>query len=111
MMSAEKSRARAEQLIGEPMKYINGTVRAADWFRAQSREVIERSMDEGFLVSNMELHLQHVAALCREGEMEIPEGDAQQRFAAMVNPPVSAIMTCKNVFVVYWEQHGETFKF
>lgn len=111
MMSAEKRRARAEQLIGEPMKYINGTVRAADWFRDQGREVIEQAMDEGFLVSDLELRLQHVAALRREGEMEIPEGDARQRFAAMVNPPVSAIMTCKNVFVVYWEQHGETFKF
>ena len=81
-------------------------------FTERVRKVLQFAREEA-----VELHHEYVGtehmlpALCREGEMEIPEGDAQQRFAAMVNPPVSAIMTCKNVFVVYWEQHGETFKF
>jgi hypothetical protein len=113
MMSAEKRRTRAEQLIGASMKYLDGkAVRSVDWFRDRDRQTIERAMDECFLLTDMELYVQHAAALRREGEIEIPEGaSAQERYAAMMTPPVSDVLTCKNAYVVYFEMHGKEFKF
>jgi len=113
MMSAAKRRVRAEQLIGDTMRYLGDKpVRSVDWFRERDRQTIERAMDECFLLSDMELYVQHAAAMRRNGEIEIPEGaDAQERFAAMMTPSVADVQTCKNAYVVYFEMHGKEFKF
>jgi hypothetical protein len=113
MMNAAERRVRAEELIGDSMRYIGGKpVRSADWFRDRDRQTIERAMDECFLLTDMELYLRHTSTLRREGELEIPEGaSAQERAAAMLTPPASDVLTCKNAYVVYYEMHGQEFKF
>lgn len=112
MMSAAKRRTRAEQLIGDTMRYLGKPVRSVDWYRERDRQTIERAMDECYFLSDMELYAQHALALRRDGELEIPEGaDAQQRFAAMMTPSVADVQTCKNAYVVYFEMHGKEFKF
>src|SRR5262245_49321919 len=46
VMSDEKRRARAEQLVGKKLKYATDEVRDASWFAEQGVQVIERAMDE-----------------------------------------------------------------
>ena len=69
-MSAEKRRIRAEQLIGEPFKYISKTeVYGKGWFTDQGVQAIERAMDECFLLADSDLFFEHVAATS-EGDIE-----------------------------------------
>ena len=51
IMSSEDRHERAERLIGKPLKYITpDAIRTEAWYTEQGRSVIERSMDECYLL-------------------------------------------------------------
>jgi hypothetical protein len=69
VITEEKRRLRAEQLIGKKMKYIVGDqVHAQSWFTEQGPPVIERAMDECYLLGDRDLYPRHLAVLAGEGD-------------------------------------------
>jgi hypothetical protein len=116
MMSGEKRQARAEQLIGKEFKYITGDeVHSADWFSALETPQLERAMDECFLISDVQLSMQHAEALRDEDADKAELIDAEDRTKSVLkmvgSPNLKQLQTCKNVFVAYWAKHGEKFEF
>jgi hypothetical protein len=117
MMSGEKRRTRAEQLIGEPLKYITGeNTRSPEWFSALDVPQLERAMDECYLLTEPELAMQHAAALREEGDDPVAAlaegGDKTKAMLDLMGAPnIKQVMTCKNVFVAYFDRHGEKFDF
>ena len=107
MMSEEKRHERAEQLVGGQIKYVPAEkVVGAGWFREQETQVIERAMDECFLLTDKFLYAEHVHALS-DGGYEVADDPA----AVWPHPSLKQLMTCKNVFTVYAELHGKTLDF
>ena len=116
MLSAEKRRTRAEQLVGKKFKYITGEeIHSSEWFGALEPQQLERAMDECFLLTEPELSMQHAAALRDEDvSMEdlVDRNDPVKTMQQIMGgPSLKQLQMCKNVFVAYWAAHGETFKF
>jgi hypothetical protein len=105
VISNEKRRQRAEQLIGDELKYATGDrVYSADWFRDQGEQVIERAMDECFLVTETDLYLQHRAALSDEDRGDVA-GNDPMAMAAGFKPSFKQIQNCANVYRAYSALH------
>lgn len=82
-MSSEKRRARAEQLVGEPFKYISrNEVHSARWFTEQGLQAIERAMDECYLMSEGDLLWEHVKATAKSDVLEMDEKEQASYFEA-----------------------------
>ena len=116
MMSGEKRRSRAEQLLGKQFKYVTGNdIRSADWFSALEPQQLERAMDECFILSEQDLAMKHAAALRGDDEDAFPainrEDSAETVAQLMGSPNMTQLRICKNVFVAYWAKHGEKFEF
>lgn len=100
-MSAEKRRARAEQLIGEPFKYISkDEVHGKGWFAEQGVQAIERAMDECYLMSEGDLFWQHVKATA---DSDLLEMDEQQQVAHFktTRPTFKQLRNCVNAKRAY----------
>jgi len=66
----------AEQLVGKQLKYItDDEVHATGWFNDQGVQVIERAMDECYLVTNCDLYLEHLSEVSEGGLDEVAGGD------------------------------------
>lgn len=116
MMSGEKRRTRAEQLIGKNFKYITGDdPHSPEWFSALDVPQLERAMDECFLLSEPDLSMQHAAALRGDDDGLAALTEGEDRTKAMLefmgSPNMKQLLTCKNVFIAYWDRHGEKFDF
>jgi hypothetical protein len=102
-MSAEKRRTRAEQLVGEPFKYISkDEVYSKGWFTEHGVQVIDRAMDECFLMSQGDLFWQHVKATAVSDLLEMDEEEQVEHFKA-VRPTFSQLRNCINAKRAYDE--------
>jgi len=102
-MSAEKRRIRAEQLVGEPFKYISKTeVYSKGWFADQGVQVIERAMDECFLLGDSDLFFEHVAA-SSEGDIEDMDTEETQEHLRSIQPSFAQLRNCINANNAYNE--------
>ena len=102
-MSAEKRRIRAEQLIGEPFKYISKTeVYSKGWFTDQGVQVIERAMDECFLLGDSDLFFEHVAATS-QGDIEDMDTEEAQEHLRSIQPSFTQLRNCINANLAYNE--------
>ena len=102
-MSAEKRRVRAEQLIGEPFKYISKTeVYSKGWFADQGVQVIERAMDECFLLGDSDLFFEHGAA-SSEGDIEDMDTEETQEHLKSIQPSFAQLRNCINANNAYNE--------
>jgi len=102
-MSAEKRHARAEQLIGEPFKYISKTeVYSKGWFTDQGVQVIERAMDECFLLGDSDLFYEHVAATS-QGDIEDMDTEEAQEHLRSIQPSFTQLRNCINANLAYNE--------
>ena len=102
-LGAEKRRTRAEQLVGEQLKYISKTeVYSKGWFTDQGVQVIERAMDECFLLGDSDLFFEHVAAT---SESEIQDMDPEETKAHLksIQPSFSQLRNCINANRAYSE--------
>ena len=108
MLSEEKRRVRAEQIVGQPLQYITGKkVYSTEWFSNLGSQKMERAMDECFLITDPLLYMEHNQALHDEDSGE--DGDLPAVMMKQASLP--QMLTCKNLFVAYFAAHGEEFKF
>jgi hypothetical protein len=108
MMSESKRRTRAEQLVGDDLRYATGkSIRSVDWFKEQSMQTIERAMDECFLVLDPMLYAQHVQ---ERRDEDIDSGKVTMK-DLFPRPNLRQVMACKNVMVAYLELHGKKIDF
>jgi hypothetical protein len=108
MLSEDKRRLRAEQIVGEALQFITGNkVYGTDWFANLGTTKMERAMDECFLVTDPLLYMQHNEAI-HDGD----SGEDDDLPAVMMKQAsLPQIMTCKNLYVAYFAAHGEELKF
>ena len=100
-MSAEKRRARAEQLIGEPFKYISkDEVHGQGWFADQGVQVIERAMDECYVISEGDLLWEHVKATADTDLLEMDEEQQVAHFKT-TRPTFKQLRNCVNAKRAY----------
>ncbi len=100
-MSAEKRRTRAEQLIGEPFKYISkDEVHGKGWFAGQGVPAIERAMDECHLMSDGDLFWQHVKATADSDLLEMDEEQQVAHFKS-TRPTFKQLRNCVNAKRAY----------
>ncbi|MBA4096705.1 MAG: hypothetical protein C0484_08050 [Rhodospirillum sp.] len=100
-MSAEKRHARAEQLIGEPFKYISkDEVHSKGWFTEHGVQVIERAMDECYLMGEGDLFWQHVKETADSDLLEMDEEEQVAHFKA-VRPTFTQLHNCTNAKRAY----------
>jgi hypothetical protein len=105
VMSEEKRRARAEQLVGKQLKYItNDVVHGESWFTEQGVQVIERAMDECFLVTTPDLYLEHLSQVSEGGFDEVADGDRPALLQKM-QPTFRQIRNCAGVYRAYAALH------
>ena len=108
IMSESKRRTRAEQLVGDELRYATGkSIRSVDWFKEQSVQIIERAMDECFLVLDPMLYAQHVQA--QRGD-DLASGNVTMK-DLFPRPNLRQVVACKNVMVAYAELHGKKIDF
>jgi hypothetical protein len=104
-MTEAKRRMRAEQLIGNPLKYITrDEAHGVNWFRERGEQALERAMDECYLLTNAGLYLQHIEALADEADIE----NAKTNPGAVVEkfrPTFTQMSSCANARIVYGELH------
>jgi hypothetical protein len=102
-MSAEKRRVRAEQLIGEPFKYISKTeVYSKGWFTDQGVQAIERAMDECFLLGDKDLFFEHMVATSESDVEDMDKAEAKA-YLKSVQPTSSQLRNCVNANRAYNE--------
>jgi hypothetical protein len=102
-MSAEKRRMRAEQLIGEPFKYISkDEVYSKGWFTEQGAQVIERAMDECYLMTDSDLFWQHVKETADSDVLEMDEEEQVAHFKT-TRPTFKQLRNCINAKRAYDE--------
>ena len=100
-MSAEKRRTRAEQLIGEPFKYISkDEVHGKGWFAEQGVPAIEHAMDECYLMSESDLFWQHVKATADSDLLEMDEEQQVAHFKT-TRPTFKQLRNCVNAKRAY----------
>lgn len=88
-MSNEKRRLRAEQLIGKPLKLIApDVVHSEAWYREQGSQVIERAMDECYLLLEYYQYA-HEDAPEEYAEDVAGEGGWEEQLNALTNPPTT----------------------
>jgi hypothetical protein len=105
VMSDEKRRTRAEQLVGKKLKYItDGVVHSQSWFTEQGVQVIERAMDECFLVTTPDLYLEHISQVSEGGLDEVEDGDKLAALQKM-QPTFRQIRNCAGVYRAYAALH------
>jgi hypothetical protein len=112
VITEEKRRLRAEQLIGKTMKYIvSSEVHSASWFTEQGSPVIERAMDECYLLSDPELYPRHVAAL--DGGEDPGEYPSMEAILAASSRPMTIKQTqnCMGAARAYAQLHGLNYDF
>lgn len=108
MMSESKRRTRAEQVVGDELRYATGKqIRTVDWFKQQSMQVVERAMDECYMVLDPLMYAEHVHAR--------QDGDADRGNVSMKDlfpqPNLRQVVACKNVMLAYAELHGKKIDF
>lgn len=110
MMSSEDRRERAEQLIGESLKYITpDAVRGETWYAEQGKAIIERAMDECYLI--LEYH-QYAHEDAPAGEhAELAEGGWGEEILTLPTPTTQQTANCLNVYRAYFAMHGKKFEF
>ena len=101
----------AEQLVGKQLKYItDDEVHTTGWFNDQGVQVIERAMDECYLVTNYDLYLEHLSEVSEGGLDEVADGD---KMAALrkLQPTIKQALNCANVHRAYAALHDIRFDF
>ena len=116
-MSSEKRRARAEQLIGKPLKFIApDVVHSEAWYGEQGKQVIERAMDECYLLLEYHQYAHDDApeeyAEDTADEAGWDEAGWEEQLSALTNPATTKQMkNCLNVYRAYHAMHGRKFEF
>lgn len=105
MITEEKRRTRAEQLIGKKLKYATDEVRSKSWYLGQGTPVIERAMDECYIVTNMDMWMEHQSAVAEGGFDEVEPGDKNAMLRKM-QPSFRQARNCANVMRAYAELHN-----
>ena len=104
-MSDAVRAARAEQLVGNSFSYITrDDSRSVSWFRSQSEHVLDQALDECYLLTHLDLYLEHVDALADGQDMD----DAENNPTKVINkyrPTMTQMSSCANAKIVYNEQH------
>ena len=109
MMSNEDRRERAERLIGKPLKYITPTViRDEAWYTEQGKDVIERSMDECYLLLE---YNQYAHEDAHAGEPALSDGGWAEEGLAIPLPTRQQSANCVRVYRAYFAMHGKKFEF
>jgi hypothetical protein len=100
-MSAEKRRTRAENLVGQPFKYISkDEVYSASWFTDKGPQAIERAMDECAILSNEELFMQHVMESADSSVTDTEDLDVIEHLKSM-RPTFKQLRNCINAKIAY----------
>lgn len=102
-MSEDKRRARAEQLFGKTLKYATNEVRSRSWYAEQDVQVLERAMDECYIVTNMDLYLQHMSQVSDGGDVDTSDKNAMIR---SMQPTFRQVRNCANVMLAYADLHN-----
>lgn len=98
----ENRRARAEQLVGEPLIYItNGRVISVDWLVDKGPNAVQRAMDECFLLVDETLSAEHVHALL---EADLEDGELDESMGFQMS--VSQWRSCENAAQAYEQIRG-----
>jgi hypothetical protein len=107
MIGNDERHQRAEQLVGEELKYITGgdAVHDVAWVRDLGPKRIERAMDECFLITDKFLYNAHWIA--QHGD---PAADLDPA-KVLAMPFPSDLVSCKNAITAYYEMHGKEFNF
>jgi hypothetical protein len=104
-ISPEKRRTRAEQLVGDSLIYISrDEKRSVGWFRQQDEHVLERAMDECYLLTDPDLYLQHVEELADDVDIANVETDPASVIEKF-RPTFTQLSSCANARIVYGELH------
>ena len=104
-ISPEKRRTRAEQLVGDSLRYISkDEKRSVGWFRKLDEQVLERAMDECYLLTDPDLYLQHVGELADDVDMANVETDPALVIEKF-RPTFTQLASCANARIVYGELH------
>ena len=109
MMSEEERRERAERLIGEPLKYITPDgYHSAGWYAEQGKQVIERAMDECYLV--FEYYENLVTPDPDDEDAEPPaREDMEEAMAKSTQGNMKQMRNCQSVWETYFAMHGKKF--
>jgi hypothetical protein len=100
-MSQEERRARAEQLVGEPLKYLtDDEVRSPAWFTEHGVAELERAMDECFLMTDPDLHLRHILETSGRPLEDMTDADKLAMLKSM-QPTLSQLHNCVNAQRAY----------
>ena len=94
-------RARAEQPVGEQLKYVSKTeVYSKGWFTEQGVQVTDRAMDECFLLGDSDLFFEHVAATS-DGELVDMDPEEAKAHLKSIQPSFSQLRNCINANRAY----------
>lgn len=100
-MSEEKRRARAEQLVGKPLKYVtDDEVHSSAWFTARGVPELERAMDECFLMTDPELYLRHLLETSDRALEDMTDADRLAMLTS-IQPTFSQLRNCVNAHRAY----------
>jgi hypothetical protein len=106
VITEEKRRARAEQLIGKKLKYIvSDQLHTSAWFTEQGVQVIERALDECYLVTTYDLYAQHIEAISEADSGDDENADPLASFQK-AQPSLTQAKNCLNVARAYKALHG-----
>lgn len=100
-MSGERRRARAENLVGQPFKYISKSeVYSASWFTEKGPQAIERAMDECAVLSSEDLYIRHVMESADSSITDTEDLDPMAHLKAM-RPTFKQLRNCINAKIAY----------
>ena len=109
-MSSEDRRERAEQLLGKPLEYITPDVlRGEAWYAKQGRAVVERAMDECYLL--LEYHQYAHEDVPADEQAELAEGGWGEDVLAVPTPTTQQTAHCLGVYRACFAMHGMKFEF
>jgi hypothetical protein len=100
-MSAEDRRMRAENLVGQPFKYISkDEVFSASWFTDKGPHAIERAMDECAIIANEQLFMQHIIESADSSVTDTEDLDVIEHLKSM-RPTFKQLRNCINAKIAY----------